>query len=77
MVIYATTTGGLSVGSLFLAGYLPGAVLFIGSGIAKRPMEKVVKEMLPFYAFMVIALLLITFIPAISLGIPWALGYGK
>ena len=77
MVIYATTAGGLSVGSLFLAGYLPGAVLFIGSGIAKRPMEKVVKEMLPFYAFMVIALLLITFIPAISLGIPWALGYGK
>ena len=54
-----------------------GAVLFIGSGIAKRPMEKVVKEMLPFYAFMIIALLLITFIPAISLGIPWALGYGK
>ncbi len=54
-----------------------GAVLFIGSGIAKRPMEKVVKEMLPFYAFMIIALLLITFIPAVSLGIPWALGYGK
>ena len=27
MVIYATTAGGLSVGSLFLAGYLPGAVL--------------------------------------------------
>ena len=27
MVIYATTAGGISVGSLFLAGYLPGAVL--------------------------------------------------
>ena len=51
-----------------------GAVLFIGSGIAKRPMEKVVREMLPFYAFMVIALLLITFIPAITMCIPWALG---
>ena len=51
-----------------------GAVLFIGSGIAKRPMEKVVKEMLPFYAFMIIALLLITFIPAITMCIPWALG---
>ena len=51
-----------------------GAVLFIGSGIAKRPMEKVVREMLPFYAFMVIALLLITFIPAITMGIPWARG---
>ena len=54
-----------------------GAVLFIGSGIAKRPMEKVVKEMLPFYLFMVIALILITFIPAISLAIPWATGYGR
>ena len=53
-----------------------GAVLFIGSGIAKRPMEKVVKEMVPFYLFMVIALILITFIPAISLAIPWAIGYG-
>ena len=51
-----------------------GAVLCIGSGIAKRPMEKVVKEMLPFYAFMVIALLLITFIPAITMCIPWLIG---
>ena len=51
-----------------------GAVLFIGSGIAKRPMEKVVKEMLPFYAFMIIALILITFIPAITMCIPWLIG---
>ena len=29
MVIYATTAGGISVGSLFLAGYLPGALLAI------------------------------------------------
>ena len=29
MVIYATTAGGISVGSLFLAGYLPGAVLAV------------------------------------------------
>ena len=27
MVIYATTAGGISVGSLFLAGYLPGGLL--------------------------------------------------
>ena len=27
MVIYATTAGGISVGSLFMAGYLPGALL--------------------------------------------------
>ena len=29
MVIFATTAGGISVGSLFLAGYLPGAILAI------------------------------------------------
>lgn len=29
MVIYATTAGGISVGSLFLAGYVPGALLAV------------------------------------------------
>lgn len=29
MVIYATTAGGISVGALFLAGYLPGALLAV------------------------------------------------
>lgn len=52
-----------------------GAVLFIGSGIAHRPMEKIVKEMVPFYITMAIALLIITFIPAVSLGVPWLFGY--
>ena len=47
-----------------------GAVLFIGSAVAKRPMEKVVKATLPFYICMIIALLLISFIPAISLWLP-------
>jgi len=37
-------------------------------------MDKVVKETLPFYLCMIIALLLITFIPSISLLIPKLLG---
>ncbi|PWT25730.1 TRAP transporter large permease [Butyrivibrio fibrisolvens] len=52
-----------------------GAVLFIGSAIAEEPMEKVVKAQLPFYVMMIIALILITFVPAISLVIPNLLGY--
>ena len=52
-----------------------GAVLFIGSAVAKRPMEKVVKATLPFYVCMLIALLLITFIPQISLWLPSVFGY--
>ncbi len=51
-----------------------GAVLFIGSAVAKLPMEKVVKATLPFYLCMIIALLLITFIPGISLWLPSVLG---
>ena len=51
-----------------------GAVLFIGSAVAKRPMEKVVKAPLPFYLCMFIALVLLTFIPDISLAIPKLLG---
>ena len=47
-----------------------GAVLFIGSAVAKRPMEKVVKATLPFYLCMLAALLLISFIPGISLWLP-------
>ena len=54
---------------------LVGAVLFIGSAIAKRPMEKVVKATLPFYACMIIALLLLTFVPDISLALPKLIGH--
>ena len=47
-----------------------GAVLFIGSAVAKLPMEKVVKATLPFYLCMIIVLILITFIPGISMLLP-------
>ena len=47
-----------------------GAVLFIGSAVAKRPMEKVVKATMPFYLCMIVALLLISFVPSISLWLP-------
>ena len=47
-----------------------GAVLFIGSAVARRPMEKVVRATLPFYLCMILALLLISFIPQISLWLP-------
>nr|WP_314458508.1 TRAP transporter large permease [uncultured Clostridium sp.] len=47
-----------------------GAVLFIGSAVAKLPMEKVVKATLPFYLCMIVTLLVITFVPAASLWLP-------
>lgn len=54
-----------------------GSVLFIGSAVAKRPMEKIVRATLPFYLCMIVTLLLITFVPDISMLIPRLLGgYG-
>lgn len=51
-----------------------GAVLFIGSAVGKVKMERVVKATLPFYLCMIIALLLITFVPEISMFLPNLLG---
>ena len=47
-----------------------GSVLFIGSAVGKVKMEKVVKATLPFYLCMLIVLLLVTFVPQISLLLP-------
>lgn len=51
-----------------------GSVLFIGSAVGKVSMERVVKATLPFYICMLITLMLITFIPEISLWIPSLFG---
>jgi len=51
-----------------------GAVLFIGSAVGKVKMERVVKATLPFYLCMIVVLLLITFVPAISMFLPNLLG---
>ena len=47
-----------------------GSALFVGCAIGKIRIEKVVKVMLPMYAGMVFVLLLVTFVPQISLWIP-------
>ena len=47
-----------------------GAVLFIGSAVGKVKMERVVKATLPFYLCMIVVLMLLTFVPEISMLIP-------
>jgi tripartite ATP-independent transporter DctM subunit len=47
-----------------------GPTLFVGCAIGKVTMEQVTKELWPFYGAMCIALLLVTYIPAISLWLP-------
>lgn len=47
-----------------------GGALFVGCSIGKISVEKVTVAMLPMYAAMIVALMLVTFVPAISLWIP-------
>ncbi len=47
-----------------------GATLFAGCAVGKIPMEKCMRGIIPFYIAMVIVLLLVTYIPAVSLFLP-------
>jgi tripartite ATP-independent transporter DctM subunit len=52
-----------------------GSVLFVGIGIAKTSIERVIKPLLPLFIAMIIALLLITFFPQITLWLPHKFGF--
>ncbi len=47
-----------------------GSVLFVGSAIGKIPMERSVRTIWPFYLAMIAALMLISYIPELSLALP-------
>jgi len=52
-----------------------GAVLFIGCSVANVSIEKVIRPLLPFFAAMIIALLLVTYFPILSLWLPGLFGF--
>ena len=47
-----------------------GTCLFLGCGIAETTVSKVIKHILPFYVAMIIALLICTYVPWLSLWLP-------
>ena len=47
-----------------------GAILFVGCAVGRVTIEQVVREIWPFYAVMFIVLMLVTYIPSISLWVP-------
>lgn len=51
-----------------------GSCLFVGCGVGKVKIEGVTKYIVPLFAAMVVALFLVTFIPAISLCVPYLCG---
>ena len=51
-----------------------GAVLFVGSAVAKLRIEEVVRAMGPFFVILLAVLMLVTYLPAISLWLPRSMG---
>ena len=52
-----------------------GTILFVGSSVAKVPVTQVIRPLMPLLIAMVIALFLITYIPALSLWLPGLFGF--
>ena len=51
-----------------------GAVLFVGSAVAKLRIEEVVRAMGPFFVILLAVLVMVTYLPAISLWLPRSMG---
>ena len=51
-----------------------GSVLFVGCGIENVSIEKVTPKLIPYFIGLIILLMLITFVPELSLGVPKLMG---
>ena len=47
-----------------------GSCLFVGCAVGKLPMERAVRTIWPFYLAILVALMLVTFVPAVSMTLP-------
>jgi TRAP-type C4-dicarboxylate transport system permease large subunit len=52
-----------------------GSVLFIGCSVANIKIDKVIKPLLPMFLVMIVSLLLVTYIPQLSLWLPKVFGF--
>ena len=52
-----------------------GTCLFVGCGIAKTTVAQVIRPLLPFFAAMIVVLLIVTYAPELSLIVPRLFGF--
>ncbi len=52
-----------------------GAVLFVGCAVAKTRITDIIPWLLPFFIAMIVSLMLVTFIPALTMWLPNLLGF--
>lgn len=53
-----------------------GMALYLGSAVSKEPLGAIVRQTLPFLAACLVVLILVTYIPAISMTLPRLFGFG-
>ena len=53
----------------------PGSVLFVGVGVANTSIQKVIKPLIQLFLAMILDLLLITYVPSLSLWLPSKFGF--
>ena len=53
-----------------------GLILFVASAVSRERIESVVSEMLPFYLVHIAIIVLVTYVPAVSMTVPRLLGFG-
>lgn len=68
--------GTMLIYNLCIGGMTPpvGSVLFVGCGITGLKLEQVSKMLLPYFGMLILILMLVTYIPQLSLAIPRAMG---
>lgn len=71
--------GVMLIFNMCLGNIIPpvGSVLFVGCGIGGISIEKVTPKLIPYFAVLFALLLLVTYVPALSLGIPSLMGLIK
>ena len=52
-----------------------GLLLLMMASVTGVPLKDIVRDMMPFHVAMIAALVLITYVPGIALGLPRLLGY--
>jgi TRAP-type C4-dicarboxylate transport system permease large subunit len=53
-----------------------GLCLFVVADVAKLPVTQLARALVPFFIPLVVVLLLVTYVPQLTLALPAALGYG-
>ena len=52
-----------------------GSVLFVGCGVGRVSIAQTVRPLMPFYLSMIVVLVVVTYVPALSLWLPRVSGY--